>query len=300
MLSGSIAVLFLVGLFSPGQSTTTLAPSPSVNMSPSAMPDQTTNAGPSSTMLPVVQTSQTSTSTPPPKTTTPGAPPPSSTPGTSMATSAGAPSPSSTPGTSMATSTSVITPEKPSCVTVSFIAERAWNASLLESQSAPYNETSEEISKAIKNLFSESSKHQDVEVSEQKYSEKDGVTFVKVKLCLVVKTSDGTLIHDVIIDKVKSGYLAEGFKVKKDSFEFNPLGVEFKDWKAKDGECDKCDGAAGEFTIEGTCVPKDRSCKGVKNTKMTDDCVTYCDSSAGSYTAVSFLILAMGIFFSFR
>jgi len=100
----------------------------------------------------------------------------------------------------------------------------------------------------------------------------------------------------VIIDKVKNGYLAEGLKVKKDSFEFNPLGVEFKDWKAKDGECDKCDGGAEEFTIKGTCVAKDRSCKGVKNTKMTKDCVTYC---AGSYTAVSFLILAMGIFFSF-
>ena len=60
------------------------------------------------------------------------------------------------------------------------------------------------------------------------------------------------------------------------------LGVEFKDdWKAKDGECEKCEGAGGEFTIERTCVAKTWSCKGIKNTKMTDDCVTYCDSSAG-------------------
>ena len=45
-----------------------------------------------------------------------------------------------------------------------------------------------------------------------------------MKLCLVVKTSDGTVIDDVFIEKVKSGYLMEGFQVDKDSFEFEPLG----------------------------------------------------------------------------
>ena len=35
------------------------------------------------------------------------------------------------------------------CVLVSFIAERAWNASLSESMSALYNKTSEEISNAV-------------------------------------------------------------------------------------------------------------------------------------------------------
>lgn len=59
------------------------------------------------------------------------------------------------------------------------------------------------------------------------------------------------------------------------------VGVIFKDWEAKDGECDKCEGAGGEFVIDGTCVPKTWNCRGLKNTKMTDDCVTYCDSSAG-------------------
>jgi len=59
------------------------------------------------------------------------------------------------------------------------------------------------------------------------------------------------------------------------------VGVTFKDWKAKDGECDKCKGAGGEFVIEGTCVAKASSCRGLKNTKMTNDCVTYCNSSAG-------------------
>jgi len=63
-------------------------------------------------------------------------------------------------------------------------------------------------------------------------------------------------------------------------------GVELKDWKAKDDECDKCDGAAGEFTIEGTCVSKAWSCRGVKKTMMTKDCVKYCgDSSAGKNIA---------------
>ena len=45
-----------------------------------------------------------------------------------------------------------------------------------------------------------------------------------MKLCLVVKTSDGTVIDDVFIEQVKSGYLMEGFQVDKDSFEFEPLG----------------------------------------------------------------------------
>ena len=58
-------------------------------------------------------------------------------------------------------------------------------------------------------------------------------------------------------------------------------GVVFKNWKAKDGECDKCEGAAGEFVIEGTCEVKTSSCKGLRNTKMTKDCVTHCPSSAG-------------------
>ena len=73
-------------------------------------------------------------------------------------------------------------------------------------------------------LFNESSKYEDVKVSEENYSEKDDVTLVKVKLCLVVKTSDGVFIDAVFIDKVKTGYLAKGFQVRKDSAEFKPLG----------------------------------------------------------------------------
>ena len=61
------------------------------------------------------------------------------------------------------------------------------------------------------------------------------------------------------------------------------VGVEFSDFKAKDEECDKCSGGgAGPIVIEGNCKPITHSCNGVKPaTKETDDCVTYCDSSAG-------------------
>ena len=63
-----------------------------------------------------------------------------------------------------------------------------------------------------------------MEVSEHKYSEKDSATLVQMKLCLVVKTSDGTFLDAVFIEKVKTGYLFEGLEVKKDSIEFKPLG----------------------------------------------------------------------------
>ena len=76
----------------------------------------------------------------------------------------------------------------------------------------------------MKKFFNVSGKYEDVEISEHKYSEKDGLTFVNMKLCLVVKTSDGAFLDDVFIEKVKTGYLFEGFEVRKDSVEFKPLG----------------------------------------------------------------------------
>ena len=77
----------------------------------------------------------------------------------------------------------------------------------------------------MKNFFPESSqKYEDVKVSEHKYSKKDSVTFVEMKLCLVVEISHGTFMVAVFIDKVKTGYLFEGFEVRKDSVEFKPQG----------------------------------------------------------------------------
>ena len=54
-------------------------------------------------------------------------------------------------------------------------------------------------------------------------------------------------------------------------------GVDLKDWKAKEGECEKCSGAGGEITIERKCVPDcGYSCNGWEVEKMAKDCVEYC------------------------
>ena len=60
--------------------------------------------------------------------------------------------------------------------------------------------------------------------------------------------------------------------------------VEFGNWKAKEGECEnKCDGAAGHFTIVRECKAKaEFSCNGLKKkTEETEDCTKYCPSRAG-------------------
>ena len=54
-------------------------------------------------------------------------------------------------------------------------------------------------------------------------------------------------------------------------------GVKFMEWKAKEGECEKCGESGGEITIERTCVPDNEySCNGWKVEKMMKDCVEYC------------------------
>lgn len=57
-------------------------------------------------------------------------------------------------------------------------------------------------------------------------------------------------------------------------------GVSWKDWKAKEGECEeKCDGAAGPFYIVRECQDERCSCKGHKTTKETKECTKYCSST---------------------
>lgn len=59
-------------------------------------------------------------------------------------------------------------------------------------------------------------------------------------------------------------------------------GVSFKDWKAKEGECEeKCEGAAGPFSIVKECEPDAGfSCDGLKEpTEETKDCAKYCSST---------------------
>lgn len=61
------------------------------------------------------------------------------------------------------------------------------------------------------------------------------------------------------------------------------LGVTFSEWKAKDGECKKCDGGGGPFMIESVCKEKEHSCRGQKNkSKESMDCAKYCSSSASA------------------
>ena len=58
----------------------------------------------------------------------------------------------------------------------------------------------------------------------------------------------------------------------------------FGDWKAKDGECSKCSsGGAGPITLERECKPKHPaySCDGFNTMMEAQDCLKYCDSSAG-------------------
>ena len=59
------------------------------------------------------------------------------------------------------------------------------------------------------------------------------------------------------------------------------LGVTFSEWKAKDGECKKCDGGGGPFVIESVCEKEEHSCRGQKNkSKESMDCAQYCSSPA--------------------
>lgn len=183
---------------------------------------------------------------------------------------------------------------KPTCAKIKFVAEEMWNASLGESGSAEFKKWKNMTLKEMKNLYN-SKTYYDVNVSEVAFSNKDDKVGVEAKLCLVVRVNERDFIETVFINKVRSGLLHD-LKVVKGSAEFDPEGVKFKDWKAKDGECDTCSGAGGEITIKGICVPEQYSCNGLKKEKMTKDCVKYCGSVG---TTVSFLVLVFGMLLSF-
>ena len=58
-------------------------------------------------------------------------------------------------------------------------------------------------------------------------------------------------------------------------------GVTCTEWKAKDGECDKCsEGAGGPFSIERECkLANEKGCGYVKpEVETSEDCVKYCSS----------------------
>ncbi|KAL9975541.1 hypothetical protein ACROYT_G012712 [Oculina patagonica] len=195
-----------------------------------------------------------------------------------------APSPASAAPTS-ANSTAAPTTEptvKPTCAVLSFIMRFPWEEKLANTSSRDYKIVALLMPLIMKSLYNDSQKYEDIKVTELKFTKsRYSMVGTSLNLCLVVKANDGAYIEDVFQAKIKTGNIYKNFPVQGHSAEFEPKGVVFKDWKAKDGECDKCAGAAGEFVIEGTCEDKVSSCKGLKNTKMTKDCVTYCPSSAG-------------------
>nr|XP_058945674.1 uncharacterized protein LOC131773746 [Pocillopora verrucosa] len=185
--------------------------------------------------------------------------------------------------------------KKPTCAMIKFVADRMWNASLGNSTSKESKALEDMTSMAMEYLYNDSKKYYDVEVSEVKFSNKNGKVGVEAKLCLVVKKK-GVLIEEVFTEKLKTG-LFRDLKVMSEGAEFKPKGVDLKDWKAKEGECEKCSGGGGEITIEGKCVPDDGySCDGLKVEKMTKDCVEYCGTVG---ITVSLLVLAFGMLLSF-
>jgi len=183
------------------------------------------------------------------------------------------------------------------CAKLGVTINLAWNEDYGNKSSETYKNLSKEFSSALGKLLE---KHQDVKVSNVTFKNKTGKVFAEAKLCLVFTKGEDS-IKDVFFDKLKTGKLSENLPVVKDSAEFEALEVEYKNYEAKEGECDKCDGAAGPFDIEGECVPdsKEFSCNGLEETKTmeTEDCPTYCSSTALTVT-VSSLILAIGILLS--
>ena len=71
-------------------------------------------------------------------------------------------------------------------------------------------------------LYNDSEKYYDVEVSEVKFSNKNGKVSVEVKLCLVVKENGG-LIEEVFKEKLKTD-LFRDLKVMSEGAEFKPKG----------------------------------------------------------------------------
>ncbi|CAH3041404.1 unnamed protein product [Pocillopora meandrina] len=186
------------------------------------------------------------------------------------------------------------TETKPTCAMINFVADRMWNASLGNSTSKESKALEDMTSMAMEYLYNDSEKYYNVKVSEVKFVEKDGKVGVEAKLCLGVKKNGG-LIEEVFTDKLKTGFFHD-LKVMSEGAEFKPKGVDFKDCKAKKGECEKCSGAGGKITIEGTCVPEEYSCDGLKVEKMAKDCVEYCGTVG---ITVSLLVLAFGMLLSF-
>jgi len=210
-----------------------------------------------------------------------------------------------TPNGSSTTEPTIGTSEKPTtsfekiytCAKLRVTINSTWEEDYGNKSSNKYKALFKVLSSALQKLYNTT--HKDVKVSDVTFKSKTGKLFLEAKLCLVFEMGKDS-IKDVFFDKVKTGKLPGDVPVVKDSAEFEASKVEYKNYEAKEGECDKCDGAGGPFEIVGNeCVPnKGFSCNGLEktNTKETDDCATYCSSTVA--LTVSSLILAIGILLS--
>lgn len=109
----------------------------------------------------------------------------------------------------------------------------------------------------------------------------------------------------VIKAKVCMDFTGKGFiedLLRERDFVFEPIGVSFSAWIAKDGECEKCNkGGGGPLTLIRSCKSKDHSCNGVRNeSKTVKGCVEYCSASSLVTVAVSHLVLAIWISLLFK
>lgn len=197
---------------------------------------------------------------------------------------------STTPVSSSSTPVHTTTkpPSERTCGLISIELQTKWQDS--------YNTSNfhKQISNSLEGAFNDSSKHSDVMVSDVTLKQKEETAVIlSAKLCVVVHA---TGYFEVKIPK--DGKIAN-IPVVEGSVKFTVLGVKFTDWKAKGEECKKCsDGGGGPFVIEGKCNTDGYSCNGVKTTKETVECETYCHSGAVDISGISTLILAVAVLLS--
>lgn len=174
--------------------------------------------------------------------------------------------------------------EKLACVLYTICRDIPWKDEYKDKTSKDYEELKNSISKLICDIFKWfACKVEILEVSF--YKAPWGGTIAIVKVCLHLKPFPTPFyFEDVqLIIPHTTNYTSE------------PVGVTYSEWKAKDGECKKCDGGGGPFVIESVCESKEYSCQGHKNkSQESKDCVKYCSSASSLVVAaVSNLILAM-------
>jgi len=197
------------------------------------------------------------------------------------------------------TPTTTPPPSEKTCGNLSIVLQEEWEEAYVNKSSMDYETMKGGMAVVPQGLFNDSSKYSEVKISDVTFQQNAEGILVRLKLCLVLKKEEAGFIEDVFKKELEDGKLIN-MAVVKDSFDFSPLEVKFTDWKAKDDECSKwSEGGGPPIVIERKCEAETGySCKGLKNTKESEECVKYCDSSAVSIR-ISTIILAVGILLSF-